>query len=83
MKEPKMDLGMIGKKYWVVEIKYNDGYSLEFTYKTREECRKCIRDSKEFSKGLGKSRNSVVSRKIYKVTVIHEAGGQVYKQPKS
>lgn len=76
-----MDMGLIGKSYWIVELKYKDGKSLEFQYKTREECRKYIRGAKELAKRTKVKQINLVSRKIYKVTYIHEEGTQVYKQP--
>lgn len=78
-----MDMGLIGKKYWIVEIKFKDGASLEFTYDTREECRQYIRESKRLSESLELKNSNLVSRKIYLVTIIHENGGEVYKVPKS
>ena len=38
-----MDMGLIGKRYWIVEVLYKDGKSLEYRYDTREECRRHVR----------------------------------------
>ena len=78
-----MDMGLIGKRYWIVEVLYKDGKSLEYKYDTREECRRHVRGANAITRRLKVKPVNLVSRKIYKVTVIHEDGTQVYKQPSS
>ena len=74
-----MDIGLIGKKYWIVETKVKEKDSIETRFETREDCRIFIRNAKEMNKKLGLDKTNAITRKIYKITIINQKGTQICK----
>ena len=75
-----MDIGLIGKKYWIVETKIKKQESVETRFETREDCRMFIRNAKEMNKKLGLDKTNTITRKIYRITIINQKGTQIYKR---
>jgi len=75
-----MDIGLIGKKYWIVETKVKEKDSIETRFETREDCRIFIRNAKEMNKKLGLDKTNAITRKIYKITIINQKGTQICKR---